>query len=348
MGAHTCDSRGCSGSVAIGLSVRILTAMRPERLFFCCLCAVFLIFPVSLRADSFADNPDKHRFDIHTDDSTRLTEIESTLVSAGHDLSLMLGHEIGYRPSVYIESDLTSFERRIGGRFPDWGAAVAIPERGMMVIKSPLVFRLNRSLEELLGHELAHLWLGDRMGSVVVPRWFDEGLAMSVSSEWRWGDNLAMSEAAVFGGLIPLSEIEGVNQFDDEKARVAYAESYLAVGYFYESYGQEAVLLFLDSLAAGAGVDAALLVSTGSNYSDFNREFQLYLQERFNFATLILDTMYFWLALAIILIIGATLKYRRRREYYARWEKEEELHSTDFDYGDPDNAEEEDDEPWRG
>ena len=142
--------------------------------------------------------------------------------------------------------------------------------------------------------------------------------------------------------------IDLVNLFDEGEAQGAYAESYLAVGYFYKVYGRDAVHLFLDSLAAVSGVDAALLVSTGSNYSDFDREFQLYLNERFTLVTLLMDTMYFWLALALILIVGATLKYRRRKEYYARWEKEEELHSTDFDYGDPDNPEDtEDDEPWR-
>lgn len=287
-------------------------------------------------------------FVIHIEDSSKRLQAESTLVAAGMDLSRMLGHEISYNPHVYVETDIAIFERRVGGRFPDWGAAAAIPERRMMVIKSPTVFRLRRSLSELLGHELAHLWLTDRMNSAAVPRWFDEGLAMSVSSEWRWSHNLAMSEAAVFGQLIPLADIESVNQFDQAEAQVAYAESYLAVGYFYKSYGKDAVHLFLDSLAAGSGADAALIVSTGSNYSDFDREFQLYLNERFTLVTLLMDTMYFWLALALILIVGAALKFRRRRQYYARWEKEEELHSTDFDYGDPDNPEAtEDDEPWR-
>jgi len=36
------------------------------------------------------------------------------------------------------------------------------------------------------------------------------------------------------------------------------------------------------------------------------------------------------------------------KEYYKKWEEEEKLHSTDFDYGDPDNPEQTDDEePWQ-
>ena len=61
-----------------------------------------------------------------------------------------------------------------------------------------------------------------------------------------------------------------------------------------------------------------------------------------------MDTMWFWLALAIILVVGAFWKYSQRRKYYKKWEAEERLHSTDFEYGDPDNPEQtDDDEPWR-
>ncbi|MCK4461083.1 MAG: LPXTG cell wall anchor domain-containing protein, partial [candidate division Zixibacteria bacterium] len=68
----------------------------------------------------------------------------------------------------------------------------------------------------------------------------------------------------------------------------------------------------------------------------------------FNIATLFMDTMFFWLGLAMIVIIAAFLRYRKRRKYYKQWEEEEKLHSTDFDYGDPDNPEQiDDDEPWR-
>ncbi len=92
----------------------------------------------------------------------------------------------------------------------------------------------------------------------------------------------------------------------------------------------------------------ALMASTGSNYRDFDEEIRVYLRQRFNLIGLVADTMYFWLALAIIVVIGFILKMRKRRQYYKKWEEEEKLASTDFDYGDPDNPEDaDDDEPWR-
>lgn len=65
--------------------------------------------------------------------------------------------------------------------------------------------------------------------------------------------------------------------------------------------------------------------------------------------SLFMDTMFFWLGLAIVVIIGSWLRVRKKRRLYRKWEQQEQLESTDFDYGDPANPEkiEDDDEPWR-
>jgi len=275
---------------------------------------------------------------------------DSALSAARNRLKSFLRDSLDYRPDIYIADDIQTFDSLIGGKFPDWGAAAAIPTRRRIILKSPFEFNLNRSIEELLSHEYSHLALAHRTGFYAAPRWFDEGLAMVVSMEWGWSDNLAMSKAAVFRQLLTLDTIELVNRLSEGQAHVAYATSYLAVTYLYKQYGGDAVNQMLDSIARGRPIDVALFAATGSNYRDFEMEFRLYLDERFNVTSLMADTMYFWLALALILILGAYLQFRRRRKYYKKWEEEERYQSTDFDYGDRDNPEDpddEDDEPWR-
>ena len=107
---------------------------------------------------------------IHTNDSLLADEIDSTFDAVVRNLANLLQDSLDYRPHIFVEDNLESFEKRIGGRFPDWGAAAAIPERRMIVIKSPLVFGLNRSIGELLGHELSHLLLYQRLDSKDAPR----------------------------------------------------------------------------------------------------------------------------------------------------------------------------------
>ncbi|MEW5794978.1 MAG: hypothetical protein AB1772_01330 [Candidatus Zixiibacteriota bacterium] len=249
---------------------------------------------------------------------------------------------------MYLAASEATFDSLIGGQFPDWGAAAAIPVRQRIVIKSPDSFRLNRPLRELLAHEYSHLALAYRTGLHAAPRWFDEGLAMVVSMEWSWSENLTLNLASVAGQFVPLEEINQVNRFDESKARLAYAQSYVAVQYLFDTYKIEGVNIFLDQLARGVPIDIAMMAATGSNYADFEEEIRVYLRQRFNLVGLMADTIYFWLALALILVIGFVLKILRRRKVYRRWEEEEKLASTDFDYGDPRRPEEsDDDEPWR-
>lgn len=303
---------------------------------------------LSTQASAALERIETDHFVFHMSTPVLKDKADSALAIARTRLKILLRDSLDYKPDIFIADDLPQFDSLIGGKFPDWGAAAAIPVRRQIILKSPYRFNLNRPLEELLAHEYSHIALAHRTGFYAAPRWFDEGLAMVVSMEWSWSDNLAMSKAAVFHQLLALDTIEYVNRFTEGPAHVAYASSYLAVSYLYKQYGHDAVNQMLDSIARGRSIDIALLAATGSNLRDFESEFRVYLDGRFNVTSLMADTMYFWLALALILILGAYLQFRRRRKYYKKWEEEEKYQSTDFDYGDPDNPEEaDDDEPWR-
>ena len=273
---------------------------------------------------------------------------DSTLLHVRTRLQKLLNNDLAFSAEIFLVGDETTFDSLIGGLFPDWGAAAANPVRQRIVIKSPDSFPLGRPLRELLSHEYSHLALAHRTGLHRAPRWFDEGLAMVVSMEWSWADNLIMNLAVVTGQFIALPEIDQVNRFTESRARLAYSESYLAVQYLFDTYGIEGVNIFLDEIARGASLDRSLMASTGSKYAEFESEFRLYLQGRFNLVGLLADTMYFWTGLSVIVVIGFLLWLRKRKQYHRKWEEEERLASTDFDYGDSDRPEEaDDDEPWR-
>jgi hypothetical protein len=315
------------------------------------LAGLFLVFSVlSLAAAADDIEPvEREHFVYYFDSPRHIDYADSVLEEVRLELIQLLHDTLSYKPAVYLLDDLNYFREVIHGNFPDWGAAAAVPMARLMALKSPDRYNLNKPLHELLKHEYAHLAVAHRVGIRSIPRWFDEGMAMLVSSEWGWSDNLAMSKAAIFGEFIPLREIENLNRFSDGKAQVAYSQSYLAVRYIQREYGDRGLLIFLDEIARGALISEALTTSTGATYREFEKEFNGYLSQRYNVASLFLDTMWFWLALAMIVVIGAFLRYRKRRQYYKKWEEAEKYQSTDFDYGDPDHPEriDDEDEPWR-
>ncbi|MCX6827075.1 MAG: peptidase MA family metallohydrolase [candidate division Zixibacteria bacterium] len=303
------------------------------------LCLILLIAIRSYAQDSTSVIEREHF--IYRFNSPLFAEIaNSALTEAREKLIKILGDTISYKPVIIIADDINQFKEAVGGAFPDWGAAAALPYRQLIVIKSPAHFRLGRSMKELLQHEYSHLALADRLRFVRVPRWVDEGLAMYVSSEWGWGENLTMTRSAIFNALIPLENIELLNQFSEGKAMTAYAQSYLAVKYLLDNYGSESFNIFLNTLRVRKTADQALMAATGSGYDGFEKEFFAYLKQRYNLMTFFADTIYLWIFLALVVMVSSFLYFRRRKKYYRQWEDEERFQSRDFDYGDPDNPEE--------
>ena len=278
-----------------------------------------------------------------------ISQADSILNRARQTMIKLLHDSLDYKPSIYVLNDIDEFNRLIRGRFPDWGAAAAFPQRKLIAVKSPEKFPVGKTLRELLPHEYSHLLLHKRTGLKRSPRWLDEGLAMYISFEWGWSDNLAMSRAGTFGQFLSLREIENLNRFKSPKAQIAYAQSYLAVEYLIREYGSNTLNILLDNIALGKSMDEAMNNSIGGSYKEFEKEYRDYLSERYNLSSLFMDTSYFWIAMALVVVVAGFMRYRKRRLYYRKWEDEEKLQSTDFDYGDPDNPEQTDgeDEPWR-
>jgi hypothetical protein len=310
---------------------------------------LLLLTPVVSGSARIAPSPGKSSyFNYHSSSDQFYRMIDSSVTAARRQLIRILQDSLEYRPDIYISDDLEAFRRTSASRIPDWGAAVAIPVRRTIVVKSPARFRLGKSLTELIKHEYSHLALADRLGPVRPPRWLDEGLAMYVSTEWSWSDNIAISQAVVLNNIVSLKEIERLNFFSHGRAQIAYAQSYMAVKYILEAYDIETLNIFIDSLAAGNSIDEAMVAAIGSDYDGFQSEYMDYLRNKYNVMTLVADMSYLWLFFALVVVVGFFLHYMRKRKYYRKWEEEEKYHSTDFDYGDPDNPEKADDEdkPW--
>lgn len=309
---------------------------------------LFITAPVS-GADSSDAIIHRDHFIYHFDYPPFVQTADSALSVARQRLIELLRDSLDYLPEIYIADSQEEFRRIIGTAIPDWGAAVAMPYRQTVVIKSPARFPVGKSLRELLQHEYTHLALSERLGFGRAPRWLDEGLAMFLSSEWGWEDNISMTRAVLFNNLIPLDEIEKMNLFPEGKAHTAYAQSYLAVKYFLDNYGIKAFNIFLDSLSRRHSVDSALFAAIGATYEGYETEFFDYLRKRYTFMSLFIDTLYIWIILAAVVVIGFILNFLKKRRYYRRWEEEDRLQSRDFDYGDPTKPEATDDDenkPW--
>jgi hypothetical protein len=262
-------------------------------------------------------------FDIYAHDKNIAQNIKTDLESSYHKISSFLEDTLTQVVSVYLADSDEEFRSLAGGGFPDWGAGCAIPSRNLIILKSPFHFDYPRPQSELLTHELAHIFLGNLAKGVAIPRWLDEGFAMHQSQEWRFGQDMKVTYAALTGSLLPLSQIESVNAFREAKADLAYTESFLAVSYLTGEYGEDAIRELVGYLASGTSIDLAFLKTIGSNYLTFQLDFNHYIKSRYNWISFLGNTYLLWVGLAFLILFFYFAKKRRTKKILKEWELEE-------------------------
>lgn len=288
----------------------------------------FLIFSFLILIFSFAPKAES-QFEIRCSDPELTLEVESILKSSYQDISSSLQESFEEKIEVIVADDEKEFLSKSGGTFPDWGIGFAYPQKNLIVVKSPVKFTYNKSLSEILSHELAHLFLNKKAKYKNLPRWVDEGFAMQKSKEWRIGQDIAVAKAILTGSLVSLSQIERLNTFKRSKAELAYTESFLAVSYFLSEYGEENFNRLVDHIGEDKNLDSAFMSTTGSDFSGFQKEFEDYLKKRYQFIALLGDTFLLWLGLAFLIVLIYVMKKRKTKKILKRWEKEDEDLLTD-------------------
>ena len=147
------------------------------------------------------------------------------------------------------------------------------------------------SILRLLTHEYTHLALDEMSGGLRLPAWIDEGLATyaeyslglrSVRPDATRAQMYAsidvVKDAAASGTLFPLTDLESGRDWnlrgDTDLVRLQYAQSYMAVRYFIERFGSDAVAALVDRMAEGDDLPTAFEGATGVAYSGFRDDFQ--------------------------------------------------------------------------
>ena len=297
-----------------------------NRIFSTLILFIFFFPNFSFSQPTFPANPAEStsHLDIYAHDKKVAEDTKGILESSYQKISRFLEDSLTNVVNVYIVDSDNEFHSLVGNSFPDWGVGCAIPEQGVIVLKSPLHFKYYQSFSQVVTHELAHVFLGKFSRGKSIPRWLDEGFAMYQSHEWSIGRDVAVARAVLTGSILPLSQIETVNAFGQSKAELAYTESFLAMSYLYHEYGVGTEKELLTYLANGSSIDLAFLRTIGSNYLSFQIEFEKYLKTKYNWVSFLGDTFLLWLGLAFLIVFLYFLKRRYTRRTLQQWELEEQ------------------------
>ncbi len=221
--------------------------------------------------------------------------------------------------NIYLAPDPARWESLTGGAAPEWGAGVANPETGLIVLPT---FDWQRTpphtIYRTLRHELAHVALQRHVGAARVPRWFSEGYAQWAAGEWRWDSAWQLRMAFVRSDSPPLDSLTLQWPAAEADARLAYLLSASAIAYLVERSGERGVRIFLDRWRERVDFDAAFREVYGLTLGQFEEDWRAHVKRKFGWTVILGHSLIFWLMAAVLLVV---LVFIRRRRDKARLEK---------------------------
>lgn len=212
--------------------------------------------------------------------------------------------------TILIAPDRATFRQWIGPHAPEWGAAVAFPREGRIVLQGRSAGSDAGDPAQTLRHELAHLALWEVLGDRI-PRWFDEGYASWAAGEWGREEILATSLALVVRGAPSVEELESWFGQGPTRARNAYALSHRAVAEMAALDGERGLALFFRYWEESGSIDSALRRAYGLTLAGFDEHWGRRTQLRYG-ALAVAGNLSLALALMGMLVLPLFLLRRRR------------------------------------
>jgi len=220
---------------------------------------------------------------------------------------------------IYLAPDELRFDSLTGGRAPEWGAGVADPLAGVIVVPGYVSERSGtHELPQILRHELAHVALQRHLGNARVPRWFTEGYATWVAGElddnggWQLRAALATSRAPALDS-ITLDWPRG--EFD---ARLAYLLSASAVRYLYSLGPPARFEQFLNAWAKSGSLEPALREVYVVSTPQLEQLWIAHVKKRYGWLQVIAQSALGWAALMLIMAVLFVVRKRRDRRRMAQ------------------------------
>jgi hypothetical protein len=220
--------------------------------------------------------------------------------------------ERGVDVNVYVAPDPARWDSLTGGRAPEWGAGVALPHQGIIVVPGYVSGRGGtHTLPVTLRHELAHVALQRALPNVVIPRWFNEGYATWTAGQFDADAGWMLRLAFATGRAAPLDSLTLDWPLMEADARLAYLLSASAVRYLH-SLGTDATFeRFLHSAERHGDFETALREVYTVSSAQFERLWRAHVRRSYGWLQLLAQSMFIWLVLTL-LVLGLFVIRRRR------------------------------------
>lgn len=207
---------------------------------------------------------------------------------------------------------------------PEWGGGGAIGTDAVVVCIDKKPF-LEHTPYQVTVHELVHIVINRLCRDIAVPRWFHEGLAMTLSGDATDREDIVLSKALFTGSIMPLQAIDSVNSFGRFRAELAYCQSRQAVRYLIDTYGIEVIVEIVEAVnEAGSFWDGfyEVLQLSERELEIYYRKFIMKHHGKFFW---LLDTYLVWAGIVLLFLCAYLITVIRIKKKRAVLEAEDAL-----------------------
>ena len=181
----------------------------------------------------------------------------------------------------------------------------------------------HNSLDALLQHEVAHILIGRAAQGRYVPRWFNEGLAMAAERTWALEDTTRLAWEVVWGGRVPVAELDPLFEGDRRATARAYALSSAFVRDLLQTYGPASAGRILSHVARGRTFEAAFYEATGDPLGVAQDAFWMDQRLWERWIPWVTQPFTLWTTVSLLALYTIWIHRRKRAAQRRKWDEEE-------------------------
>jgi len=233
---------------------------------------------------------------------------------------------------IYITNNMDSFKKLAKGPTPEWGVGIAKKNPSRIVVKGTQLGKITYNrLNEVLRHELNHIYIFRTPNYNILPKWFVEGFASFWADELTITKKIQISSALWEKRQFALKGLKSFQSFHRIHANLAYAQSNVAILVILHYYGEASLKNMIHSKDNVDSFDFLFEKITGDTPLELTYKYENYLNQNFKWMFLLKSSNILFISLPIILVIGFFVRRHKNRLILEKWEKEEQLEYDEVD-----------------
>ena len=205
---------------------------------------------------------------------------------------------------------------------PPWIVGFAFGQRDVVIFPGRIGQYPYDSLESVVWHEVVHLALSAQGGDRALPRWFHEGVAMSIERGWGVTSQARLLLAA--GGNVDLVGLERLfNAGAEPESASAYLLAAALVSDLQRRHGSAVPGAIVDRVAGGADFADAFVLETGDTPDEAAaRAWQVYRRWT-GWIPTVTSTFSLWIGIMVLAVVAYLVVRHRRSRRRRQWDEEE-------------------------